>query len=104
MAAIFLFALVLNPELRALLLVMDYLGADLVLLLLGGYISHYWPTISCYLRLTIAFIAAGANSILKSLRWMGYGLLPREAQWAQIDHIGLASGVFGRVALERLRS
>lgn len=96
--------LVLNPELRAFLLALDFLGADLVLLLLAGYINQYWPAIVFHLRPVFCWFTAGASSLAKSIRWIAYGLHPRDGQWAQIDHIGIAGGVAAEVALGRLRS
>jgi hypothetical protein len=100
-AIIALLVFTLNPELRALLLVIDFLGVDLVLLLLGGYLSRCWPTIAHCVRLSLISIACGLTQILKSLRWIGYGLHPLEGQWAQVDHIGLVSGIANRIAVER---
>ncbi len=97
-----MFVLVWNPELRAFLLVLDFLGADLVLLLLGGYINQYWSVIAFHLRPVIGLVTSAASSVGKSLRWIAYGLHPRADQWAQIDHIGIASGVATRIALGRL--
>lgn len=97
-----LLVLVGNPELRAFLLVLDFLGADLVLLLLGGYINRYWPVIVFHLRSVMGFVASGASPVWKALRWIAYGLHPRDGQWAQIDHIGIAGGVATRIAIGRL--
>lgn len=97
-----LLVLVWNPELRAFILVLDFLGADLVLLLLGGYINQYRPVIVFHLRPVMGFVAAGASPVWKSLRWIAYGLHPRDEQWAQIDHIGIAGGVATRIAIGRL--
>ena len=102
-AVVLLFVFVLNPELRAILLVVDYLGVDLVLLLLGGYISRYWSVIAYYAHAALAFIEVKATYFLKMPRWIGFGLHPREAQWAQVDHLGLVTGVVSRLALERFR-
>jgi hypothetical protein len=97
-----LLVMVLNPEIRAFLLLLDFLGADLVLLLLGGYVSQYWPIFVAHLRPVLGCLAKRLSSVLKSLRLIAYGLLPREAQWAQIDHIGIAGSVATRIVLGRL--
>jgi hypothetical protein len=102
-AVVLLLILVLNPEVRAILLVIDYLGVDLVLLLLSGYVSRYWSVIAYYAHAALAFIGVRATHILKRLRWIGYGLHPREAQWAHVDHLGLVGGVVIRLALARFR-
>lgn len=93
-----------NPELRAFLLILDFLGADLVLLLLGGYLHHYWPMVVCYLKPFFARIASGASWVCKSLRWIGYGLNPRDAVWVNMDHFVIAGGTVGRIAVGRLRA
>ena len=77
-----LLVLVLNPELRAFLLILEFMGADLVLLLLGGYVNHYWPVIVSCVRPVIGFVSSGTSSVWKSLRWVAYGLHPRDGQWA----------------------
>lgn len=100
---VMLLLLVLNPEMRAFLLVLEFLGADLVLLLLGGYVNHYWPVVVCYVRPVIGLVSSGASSILKLLRWVAYGLHPRDGQWAHIDHVGIVGGVAARIALGHLR-
>lgn len=102
-AVVLLLVFTCNPELRAFLLIIDYLGVDLVLLLLGGYISRYWSVIAYYAHAALAFIEVRATHFLKILRWVGYGLHPREAQWAHVDHLGLVGGVISRLALERFR-
>ena len=102
-ALLLLLVLVCNPELRAFLLILDFLGADLVVLLFGAYINHYWPSIAFYLRPVSVFVANGARSACKTLRWIAYGLHPRDGQWAHIDHIVLVGGVVRRIALDRSR-
>jgi hypothetical protein len=99
-----LLVVVLNPEIRALLMLLDFLGADLVLLLLSGYVSQYWPIFVAHLRPVLGCLARGLSSVSKSLRLIAYGLLPREAQWAQIDHIGIAGSVAARIVVWRLKA
>lgn len=99
---VILLFLVLNPELRAFLLVLEFLGADMVLLLLGGYVNHYWPAIVCYVRPVIGLVFSGARALGTSLRWVAYGLHPRDGQWAHMDHLGIAGGVAARIALGQL--
>jgi hypothetical protein len=98
-----LLLVVLNPEIRAFLMLLDFLGADLLLLLLGGYISQYWPILVSHLRPVFECLARDLSSVLKSLRFVAYGLLPREAHWAQIDHIGIVGSVATRVVTARLK-
>jgi len=93
-----------NPELRALLLILDFLGADLLLLLLGGYLHHYGPMVVFRLKPWFARIASSASSVCKWLRWIAYGLIPRDVLWVQIDHIVIAGGTAGHVAAGRLRA
>ena len=93
-----------NPELRAFLLILDFLGADLVLLLLGGYLHHYWPLVVCYLKPFFARIASGASWVCKWLRWMAFGLIPRDSLWVNMDHFVIAGGTVGRIAVGRLRA
>ena len=100
---VILLVLVLNPELRAVLLILEFLGADLVLLLLGGYVNLYWPAFVLHLRPAIGFVSSGASYVWKALRWVAYGLHPRDWQWAQIDHLGIAAGVAARIAMGHLR-
>lgn len=99
-----LLILVGNPELRALLLIFDFLGADLLLLLLGGYLQQYWPMAVLYLRPLLARIAASAVSVCKSLHWMAYGLHPRDILWVPLDHMVIAGGTVSRIAVRRLRA
>jgi hypothetical protein len=99
-----LLVVVLNPEIRAFLLLLDFLGADLVLLLLGGYASQYWPIFVVHLRPVLGYFARCLSSVSKSLRLIAYGLLPREAQWAQIDHIGIAGSVVTWIVVGRLKA
>jgi len=99
-----LLVVVLNPEIRAFLLVLDFLGADLFLLLLGGYVSQYWPILVAHLRPVFECLARDLSSVLKSLRFVGYGLLPRELQWAQIDHMGIVGSVATRIATGRFKA
>lgn len=94
--------LVGNPELRAFLLILDFLGADLLLLLLGGYAYQYGSMLLLYLRIGLAWFAPLVGRFLKVLRWTAYGLHPRDGQWAQIDHVGIAGGVASRAAWGRL--
>lgn len=93
-----------NPELRAFLLVLDFLGADLLLLLLGGYLHHYWPIVVYHLKPLFVRIKSSASSVCKSLRWIAYGLHPRDVLWVHLDHIGIAGGTAGRIAVGRLRA
>jgi hypothetical protein len=98
-----LLLVVLNPEIRAFLMLLDFLGADFVLLLLAGYIGRYWPIFVAYLRPVLTRLARGLSSVLRSLRFIAYGLLPREAQWAQIDSIGIVGSVAARVVMGCLK-
>ena len=91
-----------NPELRAFLLLLDFLGADLVLLLFGAYAYQYGALLLLHLRLGLAWLAPLVGGFLKITRWVAYGLHPRDGQWAQIDHIGIAGGVATRAAWGRL--
>lgn len=93
-----------NPELRAFLLILDFLGADLVLLLLGGYLHHYWPMVVYHLKPLFARIKSSASWVCKSLRWIAYGLIPRDSLWVNMDHIVIAGGTVGRIAFRRLRA
>lgn len=93
-----------NPELRAFLLILDFLGADLVLLLVGGYLHHYWPMVVCYLKPLFAQITSSANGVLRWLRWIAYGLIPRDSLWVNMDHFVIAGGTVGRIAVGRLRA
>lgn len=97
-----LLLLVWNPELRAFLFVLDFLGADLVLLLLGGYLHQYGSIVVFHLRPLFGLMTSGVSLICKSLRWIAYGLHPIEGHWAQIDHIGIVATVATRTALGRL--
>ena len=99
-----LLILVGNPELRALLLIFDFLGADLLLLLLGGYLRHYWPLVVFRLKPWFARIASIALSVCKWLRWIAYGLHPRDVLWVQIEHIVIAGGTAGHVAAGPFRA
>lgn len=94
--------LVWNPELRAFLLLLDFLGADLVLLLFGGYAYQYGSMLMLHLRPGLVWLASKVGRFLKLLRWAAYGLHPRDGQWAQMDHIGIAGSIATRVALGRL--
>lgn len=76
-----------NPELRALLIILDFLGADLLLLLLGGYLHYYWPMVVLCLKPLFARIVASAISVCKSLHWLAYGLHPRDLLWVPLDHM-----------------
>lgn len=96
--------LVSNPELRAFLLILDFLGADLVLLLVGGYVHHYWPMVVCHLKSLFVRIQSSASSVCKSLRWIAYGLHPRDVLWLNMDHFAIAGGTVGRIAAGRLRA
>jgi hypothetical protein len=98
-----LLLVVLNPEIRAFLMLLDFLGADLLLLLLGGYVSQYWPILVSHLKHVLECLARDLSSALKALRFVAYGLLPREAHWAQIDHIGIVGSVATRIAIGRLK-
>lgn len=93
-----------NPELRAFLLILDFLGADLVLLLLGGYLHHYWPLVAFHMKPWFARIASGASWVCKWLGWMAYGLIPRDSLWVNMDHFVIAGGTVGRIAVGRLRA
>lgn len=98
-----LLILVSNPELRAFMLILDFLGADLLLLLLGGYLHHYWPLVVYHLKPVFARSTAIAGSLCKSLRWMAYGLHPRDVLWVPLDHMVIAGGTVGQIAVGRLR-
>jgi len=93
-----------NPELRALLLILDFLGADLLLLLLGGYLHHYGPLVVFRLKPWFARIASIALSVCKWLRWIAYGLIPRDSLWVNMDHFVIAGGTVGHIAVGRLRA
>lgn len=93
-----------NPELRAFLLILDFLGADLLLLLLGGYLHHYWPIVVYHLKPLFVQIKSSACSVCKSLRWIAYGLNPRDALWVNMDHFVIAGGTVGRIAVGRMRA
>jgi hypothetical protein len=99
-----LLIVVLNPEIRAFLLLLDFLGADLAVLLLGGYIGQYWPIFVSHFRHAVGSFTSGTGSVFKSLRWIAYGLVPREPQWAQIDHLGIAASVATWIAVGRMRA
>jgi hypothetical protein len=99
-----LLIVVSNPELRAFMLILDFLGADLVLLLVGGYLHHYWPMVVCHLKPVFARTTAIANSLCKSLRWIAYGLIPRDSLWVNMDHFVVAGGTVGQIAVARLRA
>lgn len=103
-AIVVLLVVVVNPELRAFLLILDFLGADLVLLLFGGYLHHYWSVVVFHLKPLFVRIQSSARSVCKSLRWIAYGLLPRDVLWAQMDHFVIAGGTVGRIAVGRLRA
>lgn len=103
-AIVVLLVVVGNPELRAFLLILDFLGADLVILLLGGYLHHYWPLVVCHLQPLFARIASGASWVFRSLRWIGYGLLPRDSLWVQVDQFAIAGGTVGSIAVGRVRA
>lgn len=96
--------LVGNPELRAFLLILDFLGADLLLLLLGGYLHHYWPIVVYHLKPLFVRIESSASSVCKSLRWIAFGLIPRDSLWVNMDHFVIAGGTVGRIAIGRLRA
>ena len=96
--------LVSNPELRAFMLILDFLGADLVLLLVSGYLHHYWPMVVCQLKLLFALIGSRASLVCKWLRWIAYGLIPRDSLWVNMDHFVIAGGTVGRIAVGRLRA
>lgn len=91
-----LLILVSNPELRAFMLILDFLGADLVLLLVGGYLHHYWPM--------FARIQSITSWVFKWLRWIAFGLIPRDSLWVNMDHFVIAGGTVGRIAVGRLRA
>lgn len=93
-----------NPELRALLLVLDFLGADLLLLLLGGYLNHYWPLVVFHLKPLFVRIISSASWVCKWLHWIAYGLIPRDSLWVNMDHIVIAGGTVGRITVGRLRA
>ncbi len=93
-----------NPELRAFLLILDFLGADLVLLLLGGYLHHYWPMVVYHLKPLSVRIKSSASSICKWLRWIAFGLIPRDSLWVNMDHFVIAGGTVGHIAIGRLRA
>ena len=97
-----LLVLVLNPELRAFLLLLNFLGADLVLLLLGGYVYQYWSMFRLLLNPILSSGLTMARSFLKTMRWTAYGLHPRDGQWAQLDHLSILSSVATRSAWSRL--
>jgi hypothetical protein len=102
-AVLAMLLVVLNPEIRAFLMLLDFLGADVFLLLLGAYVSQYGPILVTHLRPVFECLARNLSSVLKFLRFVAYGLLPREAHWAQIDHIGIVGSVATRVVTARLR-
>lgn len=93
-----------NPELRAFLLVLDFPGVDLLLLLLGGYLHHYWPTVIYHLKPLFALIKSSASSVFSSLCRIANGLHPRDVLWVQLDHIVIAGGTVGCIAAGRLRA
>ena len=97
-----LLVLVLNPELRTFLLLLNFLGADLVLLLLGGYVYQYWSMFRLLLNPILSSGLTMARSFLKTMRWTAYGLHPRDGQWAQLDHLSILSSVATRSAWSRL--
>ena len=98
-----LLILVSNPELRAFLLILNFLGADLVLLLFGGYLHHYWPIVFCHLKPVFTLFEASAIWVCKWLRWIAYGLIPRDSLWVNMDYFVIAGGTVGRIAAGRLR-
>lgn len=98
-----LLLVVLNPEVRSFLMLLDFLGADVLLLLLGAYVSQYGPILVTHLRPVFECLARNLSSVLKFLRFVAYGLLPREAHWAQIDHMGIVGSVATRLVTARLK-
>lgn len=103
-AFVVLLVVVGNPELRALLLILDFLGADLLLLLLGGYLHHYWPIVVYHLKPLFVRIKSSVGWVCKWLRWIAFGLIPRDSLWVNMDHFVIAGGTVGRIAIGRLRA
>lgn len=103
--ALFLLLIVVsNPELRAFLLVFDFMGADVGLLLLGAYLNHSRLAIALFLRPLLVCVAWGVSAACKTLRWIAYGLHPSEGQWAHIDYIVLICRVIRQIALTPRRA
>jgi hypothetical protein len=81
--------LVINPELRALLLLADLLGIEAVLLLLGTQLRANWPVIAGYAVAAAQAFGRTANQALYFTHWFAQGLLPREGLWLTADAAGL---------------
>ena len=100
--AVFL-VLVINPEVRAILFFLDFLGADLLLALLGGYVALYWPMLMLYARPLATFVAAAAKLALRPSHLFVFGLLPRDLVWVTLGQLGVVVSVAGRTTWSRLR-
>lgn len=80
---------VINPELRALLLLADSLGIEAVLLLLGTQLRANWPAIAGYALAAARFFGRTAIQALHFTRWFAQALLPREGLWLAADGAGV---------------
>ena len=91
--------LVTNPELRALLLLGQAVGVEVLLLFVWVQLRAVWPLLTPE---AVRVGRLGKQILLCLLRYMhlvARGLLPREGLWLAAGNVGLLVRLYGRAAV-----
>jgi hypothetical protein len=72
---------VLNPELRALLLVIDIIGFDLYLLLCLAQLRSYGPMVGMVGLAIVGHLVALISRLASAASWIGHAIVPGENLW-----------------------
>ena len=84
-----LLILVINPELRAFLLLVDLIGIETVLLLFATQLRANWPLIAGNSRAAATLFGRIKNRMLDATRWWVQGLLPPKGVWLTAEAVGI---------------
>jgi hypothetical protein len=81
-AAIFVLLLaIVQPELRALMIIIEIIGFDLYLLLLLAQLRSYGPMVGMIGLAIAGHLVALIYRIASAANWMGHVIVPREGLW-----------------------
>ena len=84
-----LLILVINPELRAFLLLADLIGIETVFLLFATQLRANWPLIAGYSRVAEKSFGRITIRMLDGTRWWVQGLLPPKGMWLTAEGVGV---------------
>lgn len=84
-----LLILVINPELRAFLLLADLIGIETVFLLFATQLRANWPLIAGYSRVAAKSFGRITIRMLDATRWWVQGLLPPKGVWLTAEAVGI---------------